>query len=150
MYPRNYDPNTFVCNPGSRFEPECIGEPDENGIIQLVEVGQKDLVAMHQRDADLNNVNVLYERFCNGDISALSRMQGSYLDAIGLPRDLRGVYETAENFRRAYDNLSPEQKQKYTFERFMSEAGSESWIKDFSPAPEPPPSPAASEPARSD
>lgn len=145
MFPRNYDPAKFVCNPGSRFEPEYIGEPDENGMIKLVEVGQKDLVAMHQRDADLNNVNILYERFCNGDITALSRMQGSYLDTIGMPHDLRGVYETAENFRRVYDNLPADKKKEYSFERFMSEAGSESWIKAFttSAADSAPPSPAA-------
>ena len=63
MYPKNYDPAKFVSNPGQRFKTEYIGEPDEYGTIQLVEVGKTDLVELHQRDADANDVNILYERF---------------------------------------------------------------------------------------
>lgn len=132
MYPKNYNPAAFVSNPGERFKTEFIGEPDENGIIQLVPVGKTDLVELHQRDADCNDVNILYQRFCNGDVTAFSQRQGTYVDALGLPRDLRGMYETVETFRTAYDNLKPEQKKKYTFEEFIGNAGSEQWIKDFS------------------
>lgn len=132
MYPKNYNAAAFVSNPGERFKTEFIGEPDENGIIKLVPVGKTDLVELHQRDADCNDVNILYERFCNGDVTAFSQRQGTYMDALGLPRDLRGMYETVETFRTAYDNLTSEQKQKYTFEQFVSNAGSEQWIKDFS------------------
>ena len=101
MYPKGYDPDSFQSNPGERFKPEYIGEPDEYGIITLVEVGKTDLVELHNRDADLNNVNVLYQRFCNGDISALSQVQGSFIDAIGLPRDLRGMYDTINDMHMA-------------------------------------------------
>lgn len=133
MYPVGYDPNVFVSNPGDRYKPEYIGEADEYGIINLVEVGKTDLVELHNRDADLNDVNVLYERFCNGDVSALSQVQGSYFDTFGMPKDLRGMYETIHNFESAYDSLSPEMKAKYTFEQFLDNAGSEQWIRDFVP-----------------
>lgn len=131
MYPKGYDPNVFVSNPGQRYKPEYIGEPDEDGIIQLVKVGETDLVELHQRDAFANDVNVLYNRFCNGDVTALAQVQGTFFDSIGMPRDLRGMYDMVENYRKIYDNLTPDVKQGYSFEKWLEDAGSESWIKRF-------------------
>lgn len=143
MYPKQYNPNSFVSVPGERFKTEYIGEPDEFGVIQLVPVGKTDLVELHQRDADANDVNVLYQRFCNGDVTAFSQRQGTYMDTLGLPRDLRGMYDLVQDFRTAYDNLPSEKKDLYTFEQFIEKAGSEQWIKDFATAA----APAAAEPA---
>lgn len=131
MYPKNYNPDKFVSNPGQRYKPEYIGEPDDNGVIQLVKVGDTDLVELHQRDAFANDVNVLYQRFCNGDITALSQAQGTFMDTLGMPRDLRGMYDMVENYRNIYDNLTQEQKKDYPFEKWLEDAGSESWIKRF-------------------
>lgn len=147
MYPKNYDPNVFVSNPGQRYKTEYIGEPDEFGVIQLVEVGKTDLVELHQRDADCNDVNILYERFCNGDVTAFSQRQGTYFDALGMPRDLRGMYDLVESFRKSYNNLSPELKEKYTFDQFIESVGSESWIKDFTSVKENKPAEAGETPA---
>ena len=97
ILPADYNPNSFVSKPGQRYKPEFIGEENEEGIIELVKVGETDLVQLHQRDALANDVNVLYERFCNGDITALSQVQGSFMDTLGLPRDLRGMYEMVSN-----------------------------------------------------
>lgn len=133
MYPVGYKSDRFVSNPGERYKPEYIGVPNEYGEINLEEVGKTDLVELHNRDRDLNNVNILYERFCNGDVSALSQIQGSYVDTFGLPKDLRGMYETVDRFRNAYDNLPAETRQKFSFEDFLDNAGSEQWIKNFVP-----------------
>ena len=91
MYPVGYDPDSFVSNPGERFKIEYVGVKDEFGVITLEEVGKIDLVEFHNRDADLNNVSILYERFCNGDITALPQIQGSFYDGVGLPKDLRDM-----------------------------------------------------------
>lgn len=131
MYPKGYDPDSFVSNPGERYKIEYVGEPDENGFINLVEVGKTDLQELHNRDEFANDVNYLYSRFCNGDISALSQVQGTYFDAFGMPRDLRGMYDMVNNFQTIYDNLSPDKKSKYSFEQFLENAGSDVWIKDF-------------------
>lgn len=131
MYPKDYNPDAFISNAGQRMKPEYIGEPDENGVIHLVKVGETDLVELHQRDAFANDVNVLYQRFCNGDITALSQNQGTFMDALGMPRDLRGMYDMVEGYRKIYDNLKPEQKQDYPFEKWLEDAGSESWLKRF-------------------
>ena len=133
ILPTDYNPNKFVSKAGQRYKPEYIGEENEEGFIELVKVGETDLVQLHQRDALANDVNVLYERFCNGDITALSQVQGSFMDTLGLPRDLRGMYEMVSNFETAYDNLPAEIKQKYTKEEFIEKAGSEEWIRDLQP-----------------
>lgn len=131
MYPRDYNPDLFVSNPGERYKPEYIGEPDEDGVIQLVKVGDIDLVELHQRDAFANDVNVLYQRFCNGDVTALAQVQGTFLDSLGLPRDLRGMYDMINAYQHVYDNLPEDMRAKYTFGSWLEQAGSESWIKDF-------------------
>lgn len=131
MYPKDYDPAAFISKAGQRMKPEYIGEPDEDGIIQLVKVGETDLVELHQRDAYANDVNVLYQRFCNGDITALSQVQGTFMDAIGLPRDLRGMYDMVEGYRKIYDNIPDAEKAGYSFESWLEDAGSESWINRF-------------------
>lgn len=134
MYPKNYDPEMFVSKPGERFKPEYIGEPDENGVIQLVKVGETDLIELHQRDAFANDVNFLYERFCNGDVTALSQVQGTFLDSLGLPRDLRGMYDMISAYQTVYDNLPEDMRSKYSFESWLENAGSEMWMKDFVPS----------------
>lgn len=131
MYPKGYDPASFVSNSGKRYKPEYIGEPDDDGVIQLVKVGEIDLVELHQRDAYANDVNVLYQRFCNGDITALSQVQGTFMDSLGMPRDLRGMYDMIEGYRQIYDNLTPEQRNGYSFDKWLEDAGSESWINRF-------------------
>lgn len=147
MYPKNYDPYSFVSVPGERYKTEYIGEPDAHGALQLVPVGKTDLVEMHQRDADLNDVNILYQRFCNGDVTAFAQRQGTFMDVCGMPRDLRGMFDMVSSFDEAYANLSPEMKAKYTREEFIKQAGSEQWIKDFAPAPAPSPAETAPAPA---
>lgn len=133
ILPSDYNPNKFISKPGKRYKTEYVGEENGEGIIELVKVGETDLVQLHQRDALANDVNVLYERFCNGDITALSQVQGSFMDTLGLPRDLRGMYEMVANFENVYDNLPAEIKQKYTKEEFIEKAGSEEWIRDLQP-----------------
>lgn len=135
MYPKNYNPDDFVSQSGERYKIEYIGEPDEYGDIYLVEVGKTDLVEFHNRDASMNDVNILYERFCNGDVTALSQRQGSYFDTFGMPKDLRGMYDTIHNFETAYINLPEDVKKKYSFEEFLDNAGSEEWIKKFTTDP---------------
>lgn len=137
ILPNDYNPNKFVSKAGMRYKTEYIGEENEEGFIELVKVGETDLVQLHQRDALANDVNVLYERFCNGDITALSQVQGSFMDTLGLPRDLRGMYEMVANFENAYDNLPADIKQKYTKEEFIEKAGSEEWIRDLQPRQSP-------------
>lgn len=131
MYPVGYNPDSFVCNPGERYKPEYVGVPDEYGEIHLEKVGEIDLVEFHNRDADLNDVNILYERFCSGDVTALPQIQGSFYDGIGLPKDLREMYETVNRFEQAYLSLPDEKRKQYSFEDFLDNAGSETWINNF-------------------
>ena len=131
MYPRKYNPDSFVSNPGERYKIEYVGVPDEYGEIHLEEVGKTDLVELHNRDADMNNVETLYNRFCNGDITALSKVQGSYFDNFGMPKDLREMYELVNKFENSYINLDENIKNNMSFEEFLDKAGSEEWFREI-------------------
>lgn len=130
MYPKNYNPLDFVSNPGNRFKKEYVGEPQDDGSIVLVEVGETDLKEFHNRDAESCDVNNIVARFASGDISALQQVQGSYMDMIGLPSDLRGMHDMISNLESAFNSLPDEKRKQFdSFEDWLGSVGSERFNK---------------------
>lgn len=130
MYPKNYNPLDFVSNPGNRYKKEYVGEPQDDGSIVLVEVGETDLKEFHNRDAESCDVNNIVARFANGDVSALQQVQGSYMDMIGLPTDLRGMHDMISNLEFAFGSLPEEQRKQFaSFDDWLGSVGSERFNK---------------------
>lgn len=126
MYPKNYNPLDFVSNPGNRYKTEYVGEPQDDGSIVLVEVGQTDLKELHNRDAESCDVNNIVSRFASGDISALQQVQGSYMDMVGMPSDLRGMHDMISNLENAFNSMSEDQRKNFdSFEDWLGSVGSE-------------------------
>lgn len=129
MYPKGYDPNSFVSVSGCRYKPIFEGMPGEGDKIELVQVGVRDLKEFHNRDAESCDINNIVQRFQNGDITALQQVQGSYLDLTGMPKDLRGMSEMIDGLRVSYDNLEKDIKDKYpTFNEWLENVGSPAWF----------------------
>lgn len=130
VYPKGYDSNSFVSDPGSRYESEFQGDVKRDGSIELIEVGKVDLWEMHNAGADQCDVNKIVERFQAGDITALNRVQGSYIDLTGMPNDLRGMYDFSQALENAFYAM-PEEKRKLfdnDFKVWLSAAGSSEWF----------------------
>lgn len=73
-------------NPG---DPEkVIYSPvfQEDGTFDLQPSGKEDLYAFIQSHADSVDIHVLLEQFARGDITALSKVQGTYGDFTTLPK----------------------------------------------------------------
>lgn len=130
MYPRDYNPNRFVSPAGTQFEPQYQGQVNEYGDIELIEVGVKDLRAMHNRDAESCDINNIVARFQNGDITALQAVQGSYMDVVGLPKDLRGMSDMIDSLRASYNVLDDSIKERFpNFQTWLENVGSPAWIE---------------------
>lgn len=133
MYPKNYNQLDFISNPGNRYKTEYVGEIQDDGTIVLVEVGKTDLKELHNRDAESCDVNNIVQRFANGDISALQQVQGSYMDMLGMPSDLRGMHDMIKNLQNSFDLLPEEQRNQFaSFEDWLGSVGSERFNKAMS------------------
>lgn len=87
----------------------------DDGVLSLEPTGKIDLRALIDSYRESCDLNVILARYLNGDASALSAVQGSYFDAIGMPKtyaEMLNTLNTAEsefmklplNVRERFDN----------------------------------------------
>lgn len=126
MYPVGYDPNAFVSEPGDRYMTRYIGEVDrDTGMIKLAPSGQDDLWQLHSACAEQCDINYIVRRFQNGDVSVLNRVQGNYLDVVGMPKNLREINDVAVKLRTSYELMSDDLKKKFgSYEAWLDALGS--------------------------
>lgn len=135
MYPKNYDPNSFISNPGCRYQVKYVGEVLEDDSVYLTSSGRIDLWAMHDAGAESCDINNIVARFQNGDISVLQRVQGTYADVSGLPSDLRGMIELGRSSVDLYERMPDSIKEKFpTVDSWISAIGSREWNEAMSMA----------------
>lgn len=135
MYPKNYNPNEFISNPGCRYQVKYVGEVLDDEQIFLTESGRIDLWAMHDAGAESCDINNIVARFQNGDISVLQRVQGTFADVSGLPSDLRGMIDLGRSSVDLYDRLPDSVKEKFpTVDSWISAIGSREWNEVMSAA----------------
>lgn len=119
-----YDKRSRIAtNPGRReadlFEPEF----DENGHYELRKVGKVDTYSEIQSHKDSCDINVIIKRFANGDATALSKAQGTYFDATGMPQTYAEMLNTVIRAENHFNALPLEEREKFgcSFERWLSE-----------------------------
>lgn len=93
----------------------------EDGEIELIPSGKEDLYASIQSHKDSCDIHVLLARYRNGDVDALSRVQGAYGDFTEMPgtyAELLNALIAGENY---FNSLPVEVKEKFghSFEKFM-------------------------------
>ena len=87
----------------------------DDGILSLEPVGVIDIRVEIDSYRESCDLNVILSRYANGDASALSATQGSYFDAVDMPRtyaEMLNIINTAEsefmklplNVRERFDN----------------------------------------------
>lgn len=87
----------------------------DDGVLSIEPTGKIDLRSLIDSYRESCDLNVILARYANGDASALSAVQGSYFDAIGMPKtyaEMLNTINTAEsefmklplNVRERFDN----------------------------------------------
>lgn len=103
-----------------------------DGNNHLIKTGEENLYEIIQSFKSQCTVENIVRRFENGDISALSRVQGMYIDATVLPSNLHEANLILNNARNIYNNLPVEDRKKYTtFDEFIANFGSIEKINSF-------------------
>lgn len=114
MFPTQYEhPKSEYSVPGNRYQITYHMEIDENGVEDLKPDGQTDLyqeIQSHESSVDLE---LILERYRNGDVNALERAQAMYADISDVPIDMRDLLNLNIRAREYFETLDPEYKQIY-------------------------------------
>lgn len=115
-------------NPGSHFE-NVYELRIVDGREKLVKTGQTNVYEHIQSFADSTDINVLIQRFMNGDTGALNQVQGQYFDSTQYPKTYAELYERVKAAEKVYDHMPSVVKEKYSSAQAFFEAyGSEDFI----------------------
>lgn len=142
-------PKDVIQNPGSRIKILYGPIFDKNGIMSLQEIGTHDLYSEIQSHADSVDIYVLLKRYQQGDIGALSRVQGAYGDFTQMPKTFAEALNTMIAAEQYFNGLPVETRAMFghSFQQFIASMDSSDWTAKLGlepPAPAPSPAPASS------
>lgn len=122
----------------------AVGSPDkvlfsakylDDGTIVLQEKGKESLYDYIQSNRDSCDINLLVARFNNGDLDALSKVQGAYGDFTQFPKTYAELLNRVNQGRMMFDDLPLEIREKYNhdFAQFMAAMDKEDFWEQFKP-----------------
>lgn len=94
---------------------------DEDGNVLLTESGREDLYASIQSHKDSCDIHVLLQRYADGDVDALTRVQGSFGDFTSMPSSYAELLNALIAGESYFNSLDVETRAKFdhSFEKFM-------------------------------
>lgn len=95
---------------------------DKSGNFELVEAGEVNVYDEIQSHAESCDINILMKRYANGDASALSKVQGTYFDATGMPKTYAEMLNTLISAESQFNALPLEERAKFdhSFEKWLA------------------------------
>lgn len=127
-------------NPGERFDSSPVGYQYEteygyeivDGYEELVPTGSIDLVAKIQESFESTKLCNIIARFNAGDLDALKKVQGVFVDISQMPKSLQEAQNMRIKAEDAFDQLPVEIREKYDFSafKFYDEGGIE-FLKNY-------------------
>ena len=123
VFSTQYRPRTrFISNGGQRERILYQPKFDENGVMDLVESGREDLYDFIQSHADSVDIHVILARFQNGDVDALSRVQGAYGDFTNMPTTYADLLNKVNEGQSFFNSLPVDIRAKFNhnFAEFMA------------------------------
>lgn len=122
VFTTQFHPHERICqNPGSGEKITYVPKLDEHGDFELVESGKIDLYGEIQSHKDSCDIYVLLKKYEQGDLEALSRVQGTYGDFTQMPRTFAEALNAMIAGENMFNSLPLEVREKFDFslEKFM-------------------------------
>lgn len=109
FFSRNHRPVTKVPPIGNGTAPtyEEVFDP-EIGEYRLIESGSDNLFDFVQASKEESLVYNIIAKYQRGDVNALNRCVGQYMDVVGMPTNLAEAHATMLDVERKFNSLSPE------------------------------------------
>lgn len=120
----------YVADSGKAIKEEFVGRYDDKGRVVLVPNGTTNMYEYIQSFADSVDINVLLAKYKNGDVEALSRVQGMYADISDMPKTLADMLNKLKAGEEAFASLDVETRAKFNhnISEWFATAGSEEWF----------------------
>lgn len=133
----------FISNGGQRERILYQPKFDENGVMDLVESGKEDLYDFIQSHAESVDIHVILARFQNGDIDALSRVQGAYGDFTNMPTSYAELLNRVNEGQSFFNSLPVDIRAKFNhnFAEFMAGMDKPDFLEKLGIKSEPEPEP---------
>lgn len=122
-FPTMFDKRTRVhCNSGDPMKKVYKPVVGDDGIIQLVESGVESLYDSIQSWKDSVDINFILARYANGDVDALSKVQGAYGDFTQFPSTYAEMLNRVIQGKNLFASLPLEIREKYNhdFSQFIA------------------------------
>lgn len=118
------DDSSLRSNPGSPFKSEKLLQV-VNGRYDLVEVGKSNLYDQIQSHKDSCDIYKLLERYQAGDVSALTKVAGQYMDITDAPHTLAEAFTFIGNAEKFFSKLPLFLREAYDHDpsKFISDLG---------------------------
>lgn len=131
-----------VSNPGDRIHTLYGPKFDSAGHMYLVETGEEDLYDYIQSHAESVDIHVILKRFAQGDVSVLSRVQGTYGDFTQMPKTFAEALNTLVAAEAYFNSLPVDVRARFdhNFNQFIASMDSPTFASDMGmepPAPVP-------------
>lgn len=105
----------IIANPGSAKRPTYRLYVDDDGKRELRQSGEVDAYMEIQSYKDSVSIDYILSRFCAGDSSALSRIQGVYGDFTNMPTTLAELQQRVIDATALFDSLPLDVREQYNF-----------------------------------
>uniref|UniRef100_A0AAU8AW17 Internal scaffolding protein n=1 Tax=Dulem virus 121 TaxID=3145598 RepID=A0AAU8AW17_9VIRU len=95
---------------------------DKNGVMELVESGRENLYDYIQSFKDSVDIHLILKRYEEGDVSVLSRVQGSYGDFTTMPATYAEALNAMISAENYFNGLPVEVRAKFghSFQQFLA------------------------------
>lgn len=103
----------IYCRSGDKEHVIYSSKYNDDGIIELYEIGRQDIPAYINSHAESVDINVLMERYAEGDTEVLNRRQTLFGDFTQLPKTLADSLNLAIEGQKFFDSLPVETKKKF-------------------------------------
>ncbi len=104
-------------------------EFDKNGVMTLKESGRENLYDFIQSHKDSVDIHKIMQRFEEGDVNALSKVQGQFGDFSQFPKTYAEMLNQVIEGENAFNGLPLEVREKFgfSFQQWLASAGSDEW-----------------------
>ena len=122
-----YEPIKIQSEPGSAFAATYKLKYGEDGSADLVIIGKVNVDEKIQSYRDSCDIQVLLERFANGDVTALSKSPSFYADLSDMPTNLAGYLQLIHVAEKSFYALSHDIRSKFNNspDQFFASIGSD-------------------------
>lgn len=140
----------YRTDPGSRIKTDYEPVYDRTGKWHLEKCGETDVYLEIQSHADSVDLNIIMQRYRNGETDVLKAVQGAYGDISNIPTNYAELMNAKLQAESLFMSLSADAREKYnnSVEQFMSELGTKAGLEKLGvsfDAPAPAPAPVESE-----